>query len=93
MIDVDVPGWRHLLLATLVLDLNGTLAVDGKLLPVHSSIAELSTQLEVCLLSADTHGTLDQAAAELGIRAVRVQQGGGESQQKAQWSGPMALDR
>lgn len=84
MIDVDVPGWRHLLLATLVLDLNGTLAVDGKLLPVHSSIAELSTQLEVCLLSADTHGTLDQAAAELGIRAVRVQQGGGESQQKAQ---------
>ena len=92
MIDVDVPGWRHLQLGTLVLDLNGTLAVDGRLLPVHSSIAELSTQLEVCLLSADTHGTLDQAAEELGVRAVRLHQGGGESQQKAQFVTELGAD-
>jgi P-type E1-E2 ATPase len=85
MIEVDVPGWRHLQLKTLVLDLNGTLAVDGRLLPVHTSVAELRRQLEVCLLSADTHGTLEEVAAELGVRAVRLEAGGGESQQKAEF--------
>ncbi len=85
MIEVDVPGWRRLELGTLVLDLNGTLAVDGSLLPVHSSVAELQKRLEICLLSADTHGTLDSVAAELGVRAVRLKPGGGESQQKAQF--------
>ena len=85
MIEVDVPGWRRLRLGTLVLDLNGTVAVDGRLLPVHSSVAELQKRLDVCLLSADTHGTLEAVAAELGVRAVRLQPGGGESQQKAKF--------
>ena len=63
MIEIDVPGWRRLQLANLVLDLNGTLAVDGHLLPVHASVGELRQRLNVCLLSADTHGTLDEVAA------------------------------
>ncbi|EQD46013.1 Haloacid dehalogenase domain protein hydrolase, partial [mine drainage metagenome] len=72
-------------LGTLVLDLNGTLAVDGQLLPVHSAVAELRRRLDVCLLSADTHGTLEEVAAELGVQAVRLRSGGGESQQKAEF--------
>ncbi len=85
MIEIDVPGWRRLQLRTLVLDLNGTLAVDGQLLPVHSSVTELQQRLDVCLLSADTHGTLEEVAAELGVRAVRLRSGGGESEQKAEF--------
>jgi P-type E1-E2 ATPase len=92
MIDVDVPGWRHLQLETLVLDLNGTLAVDGTLLPVHASIAELATRLEVCILSADTHSTLDQVASELAVRATRLRPGGAESQQKAQFVNGLGAD-
>ena len=33
MIAVDIPGYRELRLEHLVLDYNGTLAEDGKLLP------------------------------------------------------------
>lgn len=85
MIDVDIPGWRRLQLNTLVLDLNGTLAVDGRLRPVHATVAELQQRLDVCLLSADTHGTLEEVAGELRVRAVRLRSGGGESQQKAEF--------
>ena len=33
MIEIDVPGYGRLSLSHLVLDYNGTLAVDGELLP------------------------------------------------------------
>ncbi|MFZ0994810.1 MAG: ATPase P [Candidatus Dormiibacterota bacterium] len=92
MIEIIVPGWRHLQLSTLVLDLNGTLAVDGRLLPVHASVAELVQRLDVCLLSADTHGTLEEVAAELRVRAVRLRPGGGESQQKAEFVQQLGAD-
>ena len=85
MIEIDVPGWRRLRLDNLVLDLNGTLAVDGHLLPVHASVGELRQRLNVCLLSADTHGTLDEVADALGVRAVRLEPGGGEAEQKAEF--------
>ncbi|MDA8332707.1 MAG: hypothetical protein M0027_16170 [Candidatus Dormibacteraeota bacterium] len=66
-----------------MLDLNGTLALDGQLLPVHSSLAQLGRSLDVTLLSADTHGTLEQVAMELGVRAVRLDENQGGAEQKA----------
>ncbi len=84
MIEIDIPGWRQLRLTTLVLDLNGTLALDGHPLPLHETIAELAERVDIRLLSADTYGTLERVAAELGVTAMRLQPGGGESDQKAQ---------
>ncbi|MCB2225338.1 MAG: hypothetical protein KQH53_01580 [Desulfarculaceae bacterium] len=55
---VDIPGWRRLELRHLVLDLNGTLALDGALLPgVRQAVEELSASLECHLVTADTFGT------------------------------------
>ena len=63
MLCIDIPGSTRLTLEHLVLDYNGTLALDGTLLPgVGPALRELSEQLAVHVLTADTFGC---AAREL----------------------------
>ncbi len=59
MIEISIPGTREIWqLKHLVLDLNGTLALDGQLLPgVEERIRTLSAHLDVYVLTADTFGT------------------------------------
>jgi len=85
MIDVEVPWWKRLRLQTLVLDVNGTLALDGDLLPgVTQRVRTLGDRLEtVLLLSADTFGGLDRTADALSVSATRLEPGGNEASQKA----------
>jgi soluble P-type ATPase len=57
MIEIDVPGYKTLQLSHLVLDHNGTLAVDGALLPgVGDCLRDLAADLRVHVLTADTFG-------------------------------------
>ena len=57
MLEIDVPGYRKLRLEHLVLDYNGTLACDGKLLPgAGERLKELSSRLHIHVLTADTFG-------------------------------------
>ena len=85
MLEVDVPGWRTLRLEHLVLDVNGTLTLDGTLLPIVApKLTVLGAQLEVQLLSADTFGRLDDVAAALAVVGRRLRAGEPESAQKAQ---------
>lgn len=73
MIAVEIPGlgafrWRHL-----VLDLNGTLALEGALLEgVAPRVAALARNLEIHLLTADAHGSGARVAAELGVVLHRL---------------------
>jgi P-type E1-E2 ATPase len=58
VIKIDVPGFGLLQLEHLVLDFNGTLAVDGGLLPgVAQRLGALGSKLSIHVLTADTHGT------------------------------------
>ena len=59
MIEISIPGTQEIWqLKHLVLDLNGTLALDGQLLPeVKEKIRTLSALLDVYVLTADTFGT------------------------------------
>ncbi len=55
MIEINIPGFRHLQLAHLVLDYNGTLAIDGHLIPqVGKKLTKLSHDLHIHVLTADT---------------------------------------
>ena len=57
MIDIDVPGYKSIQLAHLVLDHNGTLAVDGLLMAgVKPCLEELSRKLKIHVVTADTFG-------------------------------------
>ena len=66
MIKIDVPGAGPLQLEHLVLDFNGTLAVDGELLPgVAERLTTLAARLSVHVMTADTHGTAARALGRL----------------------------
>lgn len=69
MNEIVVPvGDRTLRLRHLILDLNGTLARDGQLLPgVPPRIARLREHLWVQMVSGDTFGTAADAARALGL--------------------------
>ncbi|MGD9330641.1 MAG: ATPase P [Desulfobacterales bacterium] len=70
MIHVDIPGYRQLQLAHLVMDYNGTLAVDGNLEPgVREVLEALSAQLTIHVITADTFGL---AAGQLKDAPVQL---------------------
>ena len=57
MIEVDVPGYGKIALKYLVLDYNGTLAVDGRIIEgVKERLAALADKLDIHVLTADTFG-------------------------------------
>jgi len=57
MFAIEIPGHVGLEISHLVLDYNGTLAVDGELLPgVAERLSELSSQLTIHVITADTFG-------------------------------------
>jgi P-type E1-E2 ATPase len=71
MIEISIPGKGTLQLSHLVLDVNGTLALDGQLLPgVPERLSALRDQLQVHLLTADTHGRQREIDRQLGLTAT-----------------------
>jgi P-type E1-E2 ATPase len=82
MIEIEIPGRGRLEIAHLLLDLNGTLAVDGRVpAEVRERVRELAGRLQVHLLTADTFGTARELDG-LGIR-VRVLEAGDQIEAKA----------
>jgi P-type E1-E2 ATPase len=83
MIELTIPSRGNLRLVHLVLDVNGTLAKDGRLLDkVAKPIAALRDRLAIHALTADTYGRQEHIDLMLGLRATRLQPGD-EAAQKA----------
>lgn len=69
MLRIEIPGREALELRHLVLDYNGTIAVDGALLPqLARPLEELSRVLDIHVLTADTYGTAAAQCAGLPVR-------------------------
>lgn len=69
MISIDIPGFRKLELVHLVSDYNGTLALDGKLLPgVAEALSSLALNIHIHVITADTFGLAKAQLAALPIR-------------------------
>lgn len=63
-----IPGHEPFDIETLILDLNGTIAIDGKLIDgVKERIEALRESLQILLFSGDTQGTAAGIAKELQI--------------------------
>ena len=85
MIELTIPGRGVYGLEHLVMDVNGTLAIDGQLMDgIAKKIASLRDRLTIHLLTADTHGKQAVIDQQLGLTAVRIAPGG-ESSQKAEY--------
>jgi P-type E1-E2 ATPase len=68
----------------LVLDMNGTIACDGNLIPgIAERIALLKKDLKIYLISADTFGTAKDVAKTLAINFIQLNTTQIESDQKA----------
>jgi len=90
MITVDISGFGVLRLEHLVLDYNGTLAVDGKLLPGSAeAIKSLAEVLRVHVVTADTFG---RAAAQLSGLPLELVILSGEAQADQKLEYVKALD-
>jgi soluble P-type ATPase len=85
LIELNIPGREKIQLRHLVSDVNGTLAVDGRLIPgVSRALSRLSDRLEIHLLTADTHGRQEQIDAVLNLKAIRIP-AGDEAKTKADY--------
>jgi len=70
MINVPIPGWGELSIEYLMVDFNGTSALDGKFKQdVKDVIERISRYVKVFVITADTYETAD---AELGTSNVTV---------------------
>ena len=66
MIEITVPGYPAIVLEHLILDYNGTIALDGKLIPgVKERLLKLSEHLQIHILTADTHGTVQTEVKDI----------------------------
>ena len=73
MIEIDIPGSKRLQLEHLVLDVNGTLALDGVLLPgVDERLDQLRDRLDIHLLTANTHERQHEIDRQLGLTGTVI---------------------
>lgn len=85
MIEIFIPGFGQLQIKHLVLDYNGTLSCDGRLLTGVSSLLDrLSVSLRIHILTADTFGSVRKAFAE-SSHTVSVLPAGNETEAKASY--------
>jgi P-type E1-E2 ATPase len=85
MIELTIPGRGELRLQHLVMDVNGTLALDGILLEgVARRLSSLRDRLNLHMVTADTHGQQSVIDQLLNLSAVRIQRGN-ESAQKTEF--------
>lgn len=69
MLKIEIPNYKTLELEHLVLDYNGTIALDGEIRDsVRERLVTLSKKLDIYVLTADTHGTAEQMCEGLPLK-------------------------
>jgi P-type E1-E2 ATPase len=82
VIRITVPGRGSHTIEDLILDLNGTISVDGRLVRgVKEKLRELSRELEITIVTADTNRNAESLLADLPVRIHTIRENQ-ESEQK-----------
>ena len=70
---IEIPGWGNIDIENIVIDLNGTIATDGKIAPeVRKKITSLSELAKVYILTADTQGTANKEILGMNVDLIKV---------------------
>lgn len=73
MIQIDIPGWGNMDVENIVLDFNGTIAIDGRIpIEVREKINLLSEKVKIYILTADTQGTAGEEIRAMNVGLVKV---------------------
>ncbi len=76
MLSFALPDGEEYRLENLCLDMNGTIALDGRLVEdVAALLAAIGAHIKVHLLTGGTHGGVEAAEQALGLRATRIARG------------------
>ena len=71
MLKINIPGREELVLNHLILDYNGTIAEDGEIIDsIRPRLAELSKELSIYVITADTHGTAAKKCEGLPLQVL-----------------------
>lgn len=93
MVSLDIAAFGALALEHLVLDYNGTLAMDGRLLPgVKSRLDRLTRSLRIHVVTADTFGKARTSLANLDCR-LEILASGAEDRAKAAYVRRLGAER
>lgn len=77
MLTIEIPDFPPLQLEHLVLDYNGTLAADGRMLDgVRERLVQLSASLQLHVVTGDTFGTAREALQGLPCNVTRLGESG-----------------
>ena len=70
---IDIPGWGNIDIENIVIDLNGTIATDGRIAPeVKQKINSLSEQAKIYILTADTQGTANEEILGMNAELIKI---------------------
>ena len=84
MIEVTIPGRGSYRFKHLVLDLNGTIALDGDIIEgVEGRLQKLGEVLSISIVSADTHGSAWRLEESLNIGIHIIEKGSEDAQKLA----------
>jgi soluble P-type ATPase len=73
MIEINIPGWGNMEIENIVLDLNGTIATDGRIpSEVKEKINSLSHGVKIYILTADTQGTASEESSDVKVELLKV---------------------
>jgi soluble P-type ATPase len=87
---MDIPGWGNIEIVNIVIDLNGTVATDGRIPPdVKEKIKSLSKIAKIYILTADTQGTADQEIPGMNVELIKIP---GESSKMGKFEFLKSLD-
>ena len=71
MLTIRIPGRDELTISHLILDYNGTIAMDGKVIPsILAQLELLSRELSIYVITADTHGTATKNCEGLPLEVM-----------------------
>ena len=72
---IDIPGWANIDIENIVVDLNGTVATDGKVpMEVKEKINSLSGQAKIYVLTVDTQGTADREISGMNAELIKIRE-------------------
>ena len=75
MIEITIPGRGNYIIRNLILDLNGTIAVDGNIIGgVKEKLAMLSQKLDIFLVTADTNKNAERLVKDLPVTLYKIKE-------------------
>ena len=93
MLRMGIPGRGAYTIEFLVLDMNGTIATDGRISGrFRDKINLLAKRLKVYILTADTRGDAQERLGRIAAELVRID-GGEEAEQKGEFVSKLGAEK